>query len=392
MSEFQASNFKKAQGGSAPDIVGKVEFTSPYFFVPPSGDTASRPQSCAPGTIRFNTDVGTIEVYRGDAIGWEYIQKRDGQYLGGGTGSNTGVGIRGLFSSSYSGSAYNNTVDYITISTLGDAQDFGDMQGVGTYGATTSDSTRAIIAGGHGSGPRGDVIDFHEFATTGNFNDFGDLTASRWLLGGGCSDKTRSIFTGGSLLQSPNNPVTNILDYVTTQSQGNAQDFGDQTRALRLQGSVNSSTRGLWSGGYSPNDGVSGSNIIDYVDIATTGDAVDFGDLTEAARQGAGMCNATRGVFQGNTNTLTNTMAFVTMATLGNAIDFGDSTAPRGLGGAVSSPTRGVFGGGYSPATPSNTNSMEFISFATTGNSTDFGDLTRSGIGMGGISNGHGGL
>tara|TARA_R100000353_G_scaffold37345_1_gene29676 strand:- start:151 stop:261 length:111 start_codon:yes stop_codon:yes gene_type:complete len=36
MSEFQASNLKKAQGGTSPDLVGKVEFTSPYFFVPPS--------------------------------------------------------------------------------------------------------------------------------------------------------------------------------------------------------------------------------------------------------------------------------------------------------------------------------------------------------------------
>ena len=42
MSEFQASNFKKENGGT-PDLLGKTELTSPYFFVPPSGDTASRP-------------------------------------------------------------------------------------------------------------------------------------------------------------------------------------------------------------------------------------------------------------------------------------------------------------------------------------------------------------
>ena len=39
MSEFQSSNFKKENGGS-PNLVGKTELTSPYFFVPPSGDTA----------------------------------------------------------------------------------------------------------------------------------------------------------------------------------------------------------------------------------------------------------------------------------------------------------------------------------------------------------------
>ena len=72
MSEFQASNFKKENGGT-PDLLGKTELTSPYFFVPPSGDTASRPQSCAPGTLRFNTDIGTLEVFKGDVLGWAQI-------------------------------------------------------------------------------------------------------------------------------------------------------------------------------------------------------------------------------------------------------------------------------------------------------------------------------
>ena len=88
MSEFQASNFIKENGGT-PDLLGKTELTSPYFFVPPSGTTAERPESCAAGTLRFNTDIGTLEVYRGDTIGWEQIQRRDNQYLGGGTGANT---------------------------------------------------------------------------------------------------------------------------------------------------------------------------------------------------------------------------------------------------------------------------------------------------------------
>ena len=40
MSEFQASNFTKENGGT-PNLVGKTELTSPYFFVPPSGDLDS---------------------------------------------------------------------------------------------------------------------------------------------------------------------------------------------------------------------------------------------------------------------------------------------------------------------------------------------------------------
>ena len=115
MSEFQASNFKKENGGT-PDLLGKTELTSPYFFVPPSGDTASRPQSCAPGTLRFNTDIGTLEVYKGDTIGWVQIQRRESQYLGGGTGSNTGTGTRGLFdNASLDGEGETNLIECITI-------------------------------------------------------------------------------------------------------------------------------------------------------------------------------------------------------------------------------------------------------------------------------------
>ena len=92
MSEFQASNFTKENGGT-PDLLGKTELTSPYFFVPPSGDTASRPTNCAAGTLRFNTDIGTLEVYRGDEIGWEQIVKKESGYEGGGAGSNTGPSV-----------------------------------------------------------------------------------------------------------------------------------------------------------------------------------------------------------------------------------------------------------------------------------------------------------
>ena len=121
MSEINASNFKKEHGDLAPDLVGVTELTSPYFFVPPSGTTAERPASCAAGTLRFNTDIGTLEVYRGDTIGWEQIQRREGQYLQGGT--------RGLF---MGGSPNPANIDEITISTIGSYIDFGDLSYTGS--------------------------------------------------------------------------------------------------------------------------------------------------------------------------------------------------------------------------------------------------------------------
>ena len=124
MAEINSSNFKKEHGDLAPDLVGVTELTSPYFFVPPSGTTAERPQDCEPGTLRFNTDIGSLEVFRGKTIGWEQIQRRDGQYLGGGTGSNAGTGTRGVF---WRGHPNTDVIDYVTIAVTGNAVDFGDL-------------------------------------------------------------------------------------------------------------------------------------------------------------------------------------------------------------------------------------------------------------------------
>ena len=146
MSEINSSNFKKEHGDLAPDLVGVTELTSPYFFVPPSGNTAERPEYCEPGTLRFNTDHGSLEVFRGKTIGWEQIQRRDGQYLGGGTGSNTGTGTRGLIGG---GNPTLNVVQFLTISTLGDTEDFGDLSvGRRTLQGCAS-RTRALFCGGY---------------------------------------------------------------------------------------------------------------------------------------------------------------------------------------------------------------------------------------------------
>ena len=66
MSEFKASGFRDEFGSGGPDLVGITTMTSPYYFVPPSGSTAERPQDPPPGMLRFNTDIGRLEVWRND--------------------------------------------------------------------------------------------------------------------------------------------------------------------------------------------------------------------------------------------------------------------------------------------------------------------------------------
>ena len=119
MSELNASNLGKEHGNEGPDLVGTTELTSPYYMVPPSGTTAQRPTNPQPGTLRFNTDIGSLEYFKGDTIGWEQIV-RTSPNLGGGTGSNVGLGGRAIYGTSVS--PY--PMEYITISTLGNANDF----------------------------------------------------------------------------------------------------------------------------------------------------------------------------------------------------------------------------------------------------------------------------
>ena len=130
MSEINSSNFKKEHGDLAPDLVGVTELTSPYFFVPPSGNTAERPSDCEPGTLRFNTDIGSLEVFRGKIIGWEQIQRQP----------SAPIGTRGLISGTQQ-PARTNVIDFITIATTGDASDFGDVSVTQSgNGAAGSDS------------------------------------------------------------------------------------------------------------------------------------------------------------------------------------------------------------------------------------------------------------
>jgi hypothetical protein len=84
-------------------------------------------------------------------------------------------------------------------------------------------------------------------------------------------------------------------------------------------------------------------------------------------------------------------MDYVTIASTGNATDFGDLLAgTQAMGrGNLSNTSRGVFTGGQAP---SNQNVMQYITIASTGNSIDYGDLITVNIASTDTSNGHGGL
>ena len=394
MSELNASNLRKEHGNQGPDLVGVTELTSPYFFVPPSGDTASRPQNCAAGTLRFNTEAGTLEVYRGDTIGWQFIERREGQYLGGGTGSNTGTGTRGILFGGYQNpDGRMNVINFLTISTLGGTQDFGDLNDHTGRSSAAASRTRAVCIGGFQSPTVVNIIQYVTIASLGNATDFGDLTYAR-NQAGAASNQIRAIGGGGN----PGSTGVNTLDYFTIAQTGNAIDYGDLTTARQSPNAAASTTRAVFMTGELSPSGT--TNVTDFVTIMTTGNAVDFGDCGVAVRLSSACSNSTRmikagGDFNPSSDQDTNAIEYITIATKGNAQDFGDLTLDRTELSAVSDPTRAVINGGYRApdGTSSTSNVMDFISFATTGNAQDFGDLnTATSFRPGATSSGHGGL
>ena len=361
MSRLNINNLNNENEDGSPRISGISTFSSAHYFVPPSGTTAERPSDPGEGMIRFNTDSGHLEYYTGEF--WDEVLVANNSLDG---------GNRGLFGGGYSPSNV-NTIDYITISNLNNAIDFGDLSVARREVGACSSSIRGLFAGGANPG-RLNVIDFVTISSTGNASDFGDLSLDRYAHNSGCSNSTRGVWSNGSNSASPNS--TNVIDYVTIASTGNAVDFGDSTQIAFERTGTASSTRGLWGGGSGP------LNVIDYVTISTTGNAQDFGDLTTSGSGHSACANSTRAIYE-----RAGTMGFVNIASLGNANSFGTLTNTGTHKGSCSSSTRGIFGGG-----DPNTNVIEYIAILTTGNGLDFGDLSVARNRLSGLSNGHGGL
>ena len=300
----------------------------------------------------------------------------------------------------------------------------------------TTRSGRGVFAGGQPS--PSSKIEYVNIHTLGNGIDFGNLenTSGRTNLDG-FSSSIRGVFIGGT--------YTNDMDYITIASEGNAIDFGNLTQTVAYVQGVSSSTRGVRIGGFTPSPGTLPTDTIDYVEIATTGSAIDFGNLftgrynhgacqsptravvyagfsnnsgaliTGAASMeafniaskgdssGFGEANATRGLIQngasnavrgffagGSNPDLTKQISAVTISSFGSAFNFGDLSSDRQRPSSAASNTRVIFAGG---ATPTVTNVIEFITIASAGDAIDFGDLIDGdNYTKGSCSDSHGGL
>ena len=293
---------------------------------------------------------------------------------------------RGLFAGA--GPSFSKEINYIQIQSQGNTTKFGDLTTALADVQGGSSSTRGLFGAGGGSGSPGFVntIEYVTIATTANVTDFGDLNETTFQ-GAALANDTRYVYGGGT---TPT--VKDVMDYVTIASAGNATDFGNLTAARFGLTAFSSPTRGIYAGGATPTI----VNTIDYITIASAGNATDFGDVTsEDTRNAMGASSSTRGVIAGGqTNAPSNgtdAIDFLTIATTGNTTDFGNLTDGRRRGSGLSNSIRGVFTGGYDPSAK---NTIDYITIASTGNAQDFGDYSGASIGRLGTSasDSHGGL
>ena len=193
---------------------------------------------------------------------------------------------------------------------------------------------------------------------------------------------------GRGVFSSGNNPTYfNEIQYINIATTGDATDFGDLTRTENNVNGAGSTTRLVLAGGY---NNTSHTNTMDYITISALGNAFDFGDLSKQGRShiipGS---NGTRGIFAGGvtgtnpSTSVTNVIEYVTISAKGNSTNFGELTGTWRSGTGGCNTTRALFMAGFKITY---TNSIDYITMATTGNSLDFGDATTAETNANGIT------
>jgi hypothetical protein len=370
---------------TAPANVGGSAITAYYAVSNPGQITSSGTSSPVTVTGLSNGTSYTFTVWALNSFG-------PGPYSAA-SGSVTPAFQRGLFGGGdSSGGNRLNSINYISIGSTGNTTSFGNLT-VPRYGlAACASSTRAVFGGGDDGTVFKNVIDYVTIASTGNATTFGTLTNNGRSDLGGASNETRGLFFAGYNAQTGPGFV-NVIDYITIASTGNATDFGDTSATVSGLAACASSTRAVYAGGY---QGSTPLTAIGYVTIASTGNATSFGSLATGVVFVSSCSNSTRGLFAGGwtstgSSSATSLIQYITIASTGNSASFGNLTVARAQLAACSSPTRAVFVGGTDTG-GSTVQTMDYITIASTGNAVNFGNLGTAAKYLAGTSNCHGGV
>ena len=217
----------------------------------------------------------------------------------------------------------------------------------------------------------GELYYNYDFKTIEFFDGYG------WRQVDNTTRSGRGVFAGGF-----SNPLYHsIISYIQIPTTGNALNFGDLTTNAGFAPAVSNGKRAVWGSRYTG----SGNNTMDYVTIPSQGNAIDFGNSTGSLWSRGGFSSSTRGIFFGG-NPTSDVIEYIEIATIGDALDFGDIMSSRRDAAGLASATRGILSGGE-PGIGANFTRIESITIASKGNSIRFGESTMGSMGMAGASN-----
>tara|TARA_B100000287_G_scaffold424903_1_gene470348 strand:- start:380 stop:1759 length:1380 start_codon:yes stop_codon:yes gene_type:complete len=366
--------------GSTVDVGTVENMTIGNHFSVPIGNIEDRPEAPVEGTVRFNTELNTLEFYNG--LEWR-------QFTINGSSNRAVVGA-GYISPQ---NTFYKDLEYFSISSGGNALSFGEMSSGsgGRSGASFGSSTRGVFATGY-NGNGFNIIDYITIPSSGTAEDFGDASGAGYN-GDGCSSSTRGVYNLGYIHPGPS--YNSTLDYVEIATLGSRADYGDLTAGGGWNAAASSPTRGFFGGFYPRNDG-----SLDVIKIASTGTAIKFGNLY--AHYGSAACsNSVRAIFAGGTLYPSPGYAFaiqsVIMASDGTIEDFGESYNGDIMyaGRGVASQTRGCITGGSNAAMPASIDevtTIQYVDLNSGGTATAFGDMSIPRRNHRGVSDSHGGL
>ena len=202
-------------------------------------------------------------------------------------------------------------------------------------------------------------------------SEFGASPSSGTVEAAATSLNSRALFAGGY-------PYNNVRQKIEIGTTGNATDFGDLSANRASMGNPSSSTRSVFAGGILSNTQQQG---MEYVTIASAGDVTTFGNLSAARRAATSISSNTRGILcggdtQANGNGAVNIMEYITIANTGNVTDFGNLDENIFSTSCGGSPTRGLIMGGEKTNITNIQQDVHYITIANTGNVTDFGNLS----------------
>lgn len=177
------------------------------------------------------------------------------------------------------GGGYNDIIEYVPINVQGASSiSFGSLP-IGdssVKGLSNRENNRAVFGGGRpapGNIGLTDLMSYITITTLGDAVEFGRLVRGNSRGFGAVNNGTynRGVWTGGT----DSGGYTTDMEYITITSLGDSVFFGDRTVAKGFVTSYDNGTnqRGVTGGGYSRTD------VMDYITINSTGNATSYGTL-----------------------------------------------------------------------------------------------------------------